>query len=71
MSTKLEGVPCYDKAGEREPVFVLRAQDILADRVVEYWATLAQRYGVPQARIDEARRCAIAMHEWQTRKLPD
>ncbi len=71
MSTKSRGVSCYDKAGENEPLFVLRAQDQLADLVVRYWADLAQRAGVRQELLSEARKVADEMQQWPARKIPD
>ena len=32
MSTKATGVPCYDKAAQDEPLFVIRAQEQNADK---------------------------------------
>lgn len=40
MATKRTGVPCYDKAGEDEPLFVLRATDKFGPQVIRYWAAL-------------------------------
>lgn len=33
---------CLNKAADDEPVFVLRAKDPLASKVVRYWALLAE-----------------------------
>jgi hypothetical protein len=37
MATKAQGNDCYEKAAPGEPVFTLRAQDVLADLAVEFW----------------------------------
>jgi hypothetical protein len=37
MATKAQGNDSYDKAAPDEPVFTLRAQDVLADLAVEFW----------------------------------
>lgn len=37
MGTKKAGVPCYDKAGPDEPLFVLRAQDLSSPKIVAEW----------------------------------
>jgi hypothetical protein len=37
MATKAQGNDCYEKARMEEPVFTLRAQDVLADLAVEFW----------------------------------
>lgn len=50
MAEKRHGVPCYDKAADNEPLFVLRAQDALAPMVVEYWAELAAKMKDPSRR---------------------
>lgn len=62
MATKREGVPCYDKAAEDEPLFVLRGQDQFAAETVEYWAHLASggqprvlRHSTPAAHPQGAR----------------
>jgi hypothetical protein len=63
--------PCLEKVGPDEPIFVLRAQDLLAPQRVRYWAELAIERGVSQAKVDEALACADAMDAWPTRKYPD
>lgn len=59
------------KVGDTEPIFVIRAQDVLAPMVVEYWAELAAKLKVRPEKILEACRCAQAMREWSNRKVPD
>lgn len=71
MATKRDGCPCYEKAAPDEPLFVLRAQDVLASRVVEFWADEAEKIHVNPKKIEEARDCARAMSEWPTSKTPD
>ena len=74
MTTKEEGSTCYDKAAPDEPIFVLRAQDMLAPEIVREWAYRALKLGTPLAKVDEARRLADAMENWQiehSRKIPD
>lgn len=70
MSTKREGVSCYDKAGLDEPLFVLRAQDRLAAIVVRFWANLAEEGGTKPEIVAEARSCANQMDEWPFHKHP-
>lgn len=76
----LQGTPpgCARKgeAAVDEPVFILRARDILAPRVVVRWAHLAEQAGVPPGKVDGALRLAKEMADWQARyphriKLPD
>jgi hypothetical protein len=74
MSTKREGVPEFDKADLDEPVFVLRAQDDLAPEVVQLWALNATMRGAPKSKVEDARRCAREMRDWQRAhgsKIPD
>lgn len=70
MATKRKGVTCYDKAGEDEPLFVLRAQDILAARLVREWADRAEKGGTKPEVIAEARACAAEMELWKFHKWP-
>lgn len=65
---------CLQKAGEAEPIFVLRAQDQLAPLVVRHWARIAEKAGTPRAKVAEAHKLADAMLEWQEQhgaKRPD
>ncbi len=71
MSTKSEGVGCYDKAGPDEPLFVLRAQDMLAADTVNFWIQQARARGVNLEKLAEAERCRDAMHAWPTQGAPD
>lgn len=55
---------CLNKAADDEPIFVLRGKDMVAPRVVEYWAQLAS--GVHETeKIDEALNLAEAMRIWR------
>lgn len=54
-----------------EPVFVLRAQDELAARVVRDWAYRATEAGVNSEKVEGALTIAQAMDIWPTQKLPD
>lgn len=71
MSTKREGVPCYESAEDDEPMFVLLARDEFAADIVVEWARRANYRGVSRAKIDEALEVAAAMRAWPTKKLPD
>ena len=54
-----------------EPVFLLRAQDIFAARVVRFWAAMvAQHDGDPRT-VEEAMKIAEDMDKWPTKKKPD
>lgn len=75
MSTKEQGgSKSYEKAAPDEPVFTLRAQDTLAPEVVREWAYRALVAGAPIEKVEEARRVADTMENWQvanTKKVPD
>jgi hypothetical protein len=76
MTTKQEGGdPCYEKAEPDEPIFVLRAQDILAPEIVREWAYRASKLGSPREKVVGARAIADQMEDWQIererRKVPD
>jgi len=66
-----------DSAGiipEAEPVFLLRAQDVTAPEVVEYWAYKAKHAGASLEVVKSAREQAEAMRRWQRNfdmKIPD
>jgi len=83
MATKAElsealrpGCGCLGRVALDEPVFILRAQDILAPRVVVRWAHLAEQAGSPQDKVRAALQVAKQMADWQANnqhrvKLPD
>ncbi len=58
-------------AADDEPIFVLRATDVLAEEAVRHWAAHALYKGVPPAKVQEALGVADAMRAWPTKKLPD
>ena len=58
--------PCYDKAEDDEPIFTLRAQDMLAPILIDHWADLAKEHGCPEEKVKEAHKCASLMRAWQT-----
>lgn len=58
------------KIGEDEPVFILRAQDRLAQAAVQMYQMLAASHGLPVA--DDVQKEIEAFRKWQgRRKLPD
>lgn len=75
MANKKDGIPCYDKASDEEPLFVLRAQDLLGPEMVREWAHRAASLGTPQEKVEEALHCADQMEGWQVstgrRKVAD
>jgi hypothetical protein len=75
MTTKQKGIPSYDNAQQDEPLFVLRAQDMLAPEIVREWAYRALAAGTPHEKVDAARKCADEMENYQiqkqAKKVPD
>lgn len=64
---------CLSKAADDEPIFVLRAQDKTAPKMVRVWAINS---GLPanHPKRQAAMRLALEMEEWQkthTSKQPD
>ena len=70
MATKSTDT-CLQKAADDEPIFVLRAQDMLAPDLVRDWATRARATGCPSYKCDEALALADRMEAWPKRKYPD
>jgi len=57
------------KVGADEPVFILRAQDKLADTAIEMYRLLAASHGRPLA--NSLQKEIEAFRKWPTKKLPD
>lgn len=74
MSTKATD-KCLKKAGDDEPIFVLRAQDKTAPLAVRAWAATAKLVGAGDDKVAEALKTADEMEAWQKAngraKLPD
>lgn len=51
--------------GQDEPVFIIRARDIVAPETVRAWAVLARDAGADLALVALAERWADEMEEWQ------
>jgi hypothetical protein len=72
MSKKLNNPNILGKIGDEEEIFILRAQDVLAPMVVEYWAELAAKMQVNTPKVLDAFRCAEAMRaDRRPKKIPD
>ena len=67
----VRGEGALGKADDEEPVFVLRARDLLAADLVEKWAVDANLVNVPWDKVREAKIIAQTMREWPGRKNPD
>ncbi len=55
-----------NKAGEQEPLFILRSTDASAPFAIKSWIVAAIAGGVPMAKIDGARQLLHDMVAWQT-----
>lgn len=66
---------CLDRCDDDEPIFVLRAQDMLAPSLIRMWANLAPNlarlHGLSDQRYIEAESIADQMEDWPDRKFPD
>jgi hypothetical protein len=62
---------CISKAADNEPLFVLRAQDMLAPELVREWAVRAAEHECSVAKVNEAFALADKMEAWPNRKFPD
>lgn len=66
-----QGQGCLGRASDDEPVFILRAKDLLASAVVDHWADEAEAVGTSKKKVNEARTVAKQMRAWPNRKYPD
>ena len=64
---------CLEKAGDDEPIFVLRGQDITAPQVVAFWIGLNVNNNniMGSPKLAQAFNTLIAMREMTGRKHPD
>ena len=67
---------CLNKAADDEPLFVLRAKDLLAPAVVRTWIAFARLHGCSDAKLAHASELVNAMLKWQVEhgavaKFPD
>ena len=60
-----------NKIPDDEPVFLLRAQDVIAADVVRIWATLNRAHGGDYRLSLMASRCADIMDKWPKKKPAD
>ena len=71
MSTKRQIIAALEGIPDDEPLFLLRAQDCLADGIVREWADRARILRVNLSKIKHAHICADKMAAWPVRKTPD
>lgn len=55
----------------REPFYIIRGQDKLAAATIRFWANEAEKIGVADDKVTNARACAHAMIQWHLKKMPD
>jgi len=61
---------CLNKADANEPIFVIRAKDVLAPMLIRHWATMAD--GIhEQEKVMEARSLADAIDDWRLQPVRD
>ena len=61
---------CLNKADANEPIFVIRAKDVLAPMLIRHWATMAD--GIHEhEKVLEARILADAIDEWRMQPMRD
>lgn len=63
--TKATGVPCYDKAPDDVPLFVLTATDPATPHAIREWAIAAEALGHRREKVDGALEHAAEIEEWQ------
>jgi hypothetical protein len=75
---------CFNKAADDEPLFVLRAQDVLAPGLVRLWCAMVIRAHMetgnpdaapadkplPTEKLSEALKLALRMEAWQAEHTP-
>lgn len=77
MATKREALKkgCLVNAADDEPVFIIRAQDMVGPAAVRAWAEYARRAGTPEAKCKGAEQVAKDMELWRQKhgggKVPD
>ena len=67
---------CYANAEPDEPIFVLRASDPTAPLVLTFWRAMKLEMrergqsNISDDKLDEARRCSLAMEVWCEERAP-
>jgi len=71
--TALDAIERLRGYDPQEPVFILRAQDMLAPDVIARWIDQAVLQSVPKSKIEGAVMCLRAFFEWPNwkKKFPD
>ena len=66
LEDALQGRGCLGRAAEDEPVFVIRARDLTAVRVLSFWCDQAELEGAPDSKVKDARKVQMAMVIWRS-----
>lgn len=67
---RLSPTSVINKADPDEPVFVLRARDMVATATIEWWMWCARNRGVPAEKLESAERQRRAADLWIEKRLP-
>jgi hypothetical protein len=59
------------KLAPGEPYYIIRGQDKLGAGTIRFWANEAEKVGVSDDKVANARKVAHAMMQWPKRKMPD
>lgn len=68
MATKHDSI-CLEKAGDDEPIFVLRGQDVTSTATIRFWLKMNPQ--LSPAKVSDAFNVIKAMENWPRRKNPD
>jgi hypothetical protein len=63
-----DSLSCLNRAGNDEPIFVLRAKDPVAAQTVRLWASMAA--GIHDEKIEDALLAADNMEVWRVDNMP-
>lgn len=66
-----QSAPKHARIPEDEPVFLIRAKDVVSGDAVRAWADLAQAAGAAPDILELARRHAALMDAWPCKKTAD
>lgn len=74
MGTKAQALlnraSCLNRAGDDEPIFILRAKDPLAAQTVRLWASMAADGAHSPEKVKQALDVADSMEHWHKLNFP-
>ena len=65
LEANAKGEGCLGRSQDDEPLFILCARDVLAVSTVDFWIRQAEHAGVPDPKLNDARRLLRAMLDWR------